>query len=203
MRSCDEIMTLDLRTIDSDASVLEAAQMMRDNSVGFLPICDPQTRRLIAVVTDRDLVTRLCASDKRASETYVLEVATGGPVCCYEGTDLKVVEEAMDYYQVSRLVVVDEDRRPVGVVSLTDILMKERRGPALRTARGVLRREADSPQLPAEGVQLTPSRGVTTASAEPSQPSAEELYHRSGPASSREDYIVGGQETRAIKEFPR
>ena len=204
MKTCGDLMTYDLRAIASDATALEAAQMMRDNSIGFLPVSDRASGRLVAVVTDRDLATRLCAADLRASETFVLEVATGGPVCCYEGTELPLAEEAMGYYQVSRLVVVDPEGQPIGVVSLTDILMNDRGGRAVRTARNVLKRESESPQPAVDRIVLTPGDGQPPPRpAEEVIPSAEDLYHNSGPVSSREDYILGGRETRAIKEFPR
>ena len=204
MKKCSELMTIDLRWIASTATALEAAQVMRENSIGFLPICDAVSGQLIAVITDRDLVTRMVAVDGIPSETSVLTVATGGPISCREDSDITVAEEAMRNFQISRIVVVDDLTRPIGVLSLTDLLMGERDRRALSTARGVLEREAGSPQLSAEGVMLTPSQPLDDRDQElPDERGPEESYERSTTAVNREAVIIGGRDTRDMKEFPR
>jgi CBS domain-containing protein len=204
MKKCSELMTIDLRWIASTATALEAAQVMRENSIGFLPICDAVSGQLIAVITDRDLVTRMVAVDGIPSETPVLAVATSGPISCREDSDITVAEAAMRNFQISRVVVVDELTRPIGVLSLTDILMGERDRRALSTARGVLEREAASPQPSAEGVMLTPSEPLEDRDQElPAEPGPEAIYDRSTTAVNREAVIIGGRDTRDMKEFPR
>jgi CBS domain-containing protein len=204
MKKCSELMTIDLRWIASTATALEAAQVMRENSIGFLPICDSVSGQLVAVVTDRDLVTRMVAVDGIPSETPVLSVATGGPISCREDSDITVAEQAMRNFQISRIVVVDELTRPIGVLSLTDLLMGERDRRALSTARGVLEREAASPQPSAEGVTLTPSEPLDGHHHNLSdERSPEAAYDRSTTAVNREAVIIGGRDTRDMKEFPR
>jgi hypothetical protein len=58
---------------------------------------------------------------------------------------------------VSRVVIVDRDAHPVGVLSLTDIIMAEDVRHAVRTVRGVLEREAGGPHAPVERIRLTAS----------------------------------------------
>ena len=199
MKKCQDVMRIDLKVVSSAATAFEAARTMRDNSVGFLPMCDPETGRLVGVITDRDLVTRMSANDLRPSETRVAEIATRAPAVCRSADSLTTAEKMMMSLDISRVVIVDEDAHPVGVVSLTDIIMGRRARRALRTARGVLEREAAGPQPPIESIVLTPSDPIPPQG---SEPSGEEFSRESGTAMSRRDAIIGGRETSGMKEFP-
>lgn len=201
MKKCSDLMTLDLRWIPSHASALEAAQVMRESSVGLLPLCDARSGRLLGVVTDRDLVTRLCALDGRPSETPVRAVATNEPVAISEDADVRDAEATMREFQISRIVVVDRAFRPVGILSLTDIMMGERDRRALDTARAVLSREAHMPIE--DGALLDAELSPDETNPEPIAPAAEEIYESSTTAVNREGYIIGGHTTREMKEFPR
>jgi CBS domain-containing protein len=127
MKKCCELMATTFFTLPSTASVLDAARKMRDHGVGFLPVCDPASKQLVGVVTDRDLVTRMCADDRRPSETSLGEVIVARPAYCLEDSDALAAEEAMFRHHVSRLVVVDLQRRPVGVLGLATVLKALRR----------------------------------------------------------------------------
>jgi CBS domain-containing protein len=127
MKTCRDLMATTFFTLPSNASVLEAARMMREHGVGFVPICDPASNELVGVVTDRDLVTRMCADDRRPSETQLSEVAVGHPAYCLEESDVLAAEEAMYRHRVSRLVVVDLHRRPVGILGLAMVQKTLRR----------------------------------------------------------------------------
>jgi CBS domain-containing protein len=127
MKKCSEVMARTFFTLPASASVLDAARMMRDRNVGFLPIVDPATGQLSGVVTDRDLVTRMCAYDRRPSETSLAEVTLARPAYCLEESDVLAAEEAMFRHHCSRLVVVDVQRRPVGVLGMAAVLKALRR----------------------------------------------------------------------------
>lgn len=88
----------------------------------------------MGLVTDRDLVTRMCADDRRPSETALSEVTTGRPPYCLEGSDVLAAEETMFHHHTSHLVVVDIERRPVGVLGLATVLKALRRTAARRPA---------------------------------------------------------------------
>ena len=201
MKKCKDLMNVELKMIAKAATALEASQTMRDNSIGFLPVCDPTTGRLVGVITDRDLVTRMCASDTRPSEVRVADVATAVPAVCHADDHITQAETLMMSSDISRLVVVDEDAHPIGVLSLTDLIMDGRRGRAIRKAQGVLGRGAAGPHVPVESIELTPSGPDAAPSTSP-EPSAQETYESSETAQSRDDYIAGGRERRAYKEFP-
>jgi CBS domain-containing protein len=153
---CQDLMTLDVRWIRDMATVQEAAVAMRDNSIGFLPVCDGEGN-LVGVVTDRDLATRATADNRVPAATPVSQVMSSPPIVCLEEEPVQRAEEVMAESQLTRLPVLGPNNRLVGVISLADIVTRRRDGEALRTARGVLARDSAGPHPPIEGIHLTPS----------------------------------------------
>ena len=97
----------------------QAARSMRDENVGFLPVCDWE-HRVIGAVTDRDLALRLVA-EGLDTNVPVVDVMTHEVVACHPDDDLERAEEVMGASRKSRLVVVDDFGRLAGVLSLSDI----------------------------------------------------------------------------------
>lgn len=182
---CRDLMNVNPEWISSAATVMAAAGIMRDRSVGVLLVIDPGQGRLRGVVTDRDLAIRVCADNKRPDETLVADIATTDVVTCGEGDDVSVAETKMRDFEKSRVVIVDGTGEPVGILSLADVLSRDRRGRALKTARGVLGRESKGQQTPPDRIKLTPST-VADEDAAARQPSV----------------MVGGSREGSMKEFP-
>lgn len=153
---CQDLMTMDLRWVGDAASVQEAAASMRDNSIGFLPVCDVGGT-LVGVVTDRDLATRAAAANRVPATTTVAEIMSKPAIVCLEEEPIQRAEELMASQQLTRLPVIGPNNRVVGVISLADIVTRRRGSRALRTARGVLARDSAGPHTPIEDVHLTPS----------------------------------------------
>jgi CBS domain-containing protein len=189
---CADLMNLDLRVLPSTATVRQAAFLMRDSSLGFLPVCDEEGRPL-GVLTDRDIAVRAAAMDRLSGTIPVLEVMTGPPIVCWEHEELAVAERRMIERGVSRLVVVDAGGVVVGILSLTDLLRREPQRRALAVARGVLAREAQGPHFPIERIRLTPGE----------LPAVGLDAHDVRRGSGLEGVIAGGSATRSMKEFPR
>lgn len=154
---CQDIMSLDLKWVLDTATVRDAAVSMRDNSIGFLPVCDADGN-LVGVVTDRDLATRAAASNRAPDVTPVKEVMSAPVVVCLEEEPIQQAEAVMADKQLTRLPVLGPNNRVVGVISLADIVTRARRREALRTARGVFARDSAGPHPPTESIRLTPSR---------------------------------------------
>lgn len=182
---CGELMKRELEWVTGATSVLDAARLMRDRSVGFLLISNPLATEDVGVVTDRDLAIRVCAEGLDASTTPIGQVATTGVVSCTEEEELATVEERMGEAQKSRILVTDSGGRIVGVLSLTDILRGDGARRAVRTANAVLSREADGPHAPLESIRLTAST-----------PEDEEL------AMNRQPVPIVGAHRGSMKEFP-
>jgi CBS domain-containing protein len=143
--------------ISGAASVRQAASLMRDQSIGILLVSGDLPDRFVGVVTDRDLAIRACAQGLSVDDTPVSAVATPDVFVCLDIENLKSAEERMRDAQASRLIVVNSYGHPVGILSLTNILHGDRSWRALKTARGVLRHEAEVPHPPLESIKLTPS----------------------------------------------
>jgi signal-transduction protein with cAMP-binding, CBS, and nucleotidyltransferase domain len=153
-----ELMNLDPEWIPSSATALEAARIMRDRSRSYLLVFDlTPERRLRGIVTDRDLAIRVCAENKLAETTPVVDVATSEVVSCEQDDDLRVAEQKMRDAEMSRLVVLDKAGEVVGVLCLVDILRHSGRGRAVKTAEAVLAKDARGSQTPPERIKLTPS----------------------------------------------
>jgi CBS domain-containing protein len=114
-----ELMTKVVTMIDSSATLVEAAELMREEDVGVLPVGD--SGRPIGMLTDRDIVIRALADDKDPANTSVREVLTPRVTTIYEDRDVGEAAELMAKDQVRRLLVVDHQQNPVGIISLGDL----------------------------------------------------------------------------------
>ena len=114
-----QILTRDVETIRPDTSVQEAAQRMRSMDVGSLPICDG--RRLLGMVTDRDITIRITAAGRDAASTPVRDAMTPEVDFVFEDQDVSDAARIMKDRQIRRLPVLSRDRQLVGIVSLGDV----------------------------------------------------------------------------------
>jgi CBS domain-containing protein/osmotically-inducible protein OsmY len=118
MRIAD-VMTRDVRVIQPDRTIRDAARLMDDLNVGVLPVCDG--RKLVGMITDRDITVRATAAGLAPGETRVREVMTDEVEWCSEDDDVDEIVETMSRRQIRRLPVVSRDRRLVGIVALGDL----------------------------------------------------------------------------------
>jgi CBS domain-containing protein len=99
-----------------------AAQSMRAEDVGALPVVDGhQTRKLIGIVTDRDLAMRVVGQGRDAKSTMVREVMTPNPMTCRPSDDLDAALEIMAQRQVRRVPIVNNDGQVVGIIAQADV----------------------------------------------------------------------------------
>lgn len=113
-----EAMTRDVRVVNPDESIIEAAKMMADCDCGVLPV--GENDRLVGMITDRDIVVRALAQGKTA-DTKIRDVMSADVKYCFEDDDLDNVARNMGDIQMRRLPVVDQNKRLTGIVSLGDI----------------------------------------------------------------------------------
>jgi CBS domain-containing protein len=137
----EEIMVRDVVTIDSGATLLDAAKKMREANVGMLPVVEGGVLR--GVLTDRDLVVRAIAREADPSSTRVGNCATEKPLAVRPEWDVDRAMDLMGRRQIGRLPVVDEQNRPIGIVTLSSLALRAREdAEALSTAKAVARRSA-------------------------------------------------------------
>jgi CBS domain-containing protein len=120
-RTVEEVMTTNPRTVNADATVLEAAQVMRDSDIGDVIIVD--NREVTSIVTDRDIAVRGVAEGRDAESTAVGEIATSGVEAIEPDASVDDALRMMREHDIRRLPVV-KDGRPVGIVSLGDLAVE-------------------------------------------------------------------------------
>ena len=117
-----EIMTIDVHVIVPECNLQEAAQKMMNLNVGALPVCDG--KKLLGIVTDRDITLRAVASGNDIHNTKAREIMSSPLVYCFEDQEIEEVSRIMEVKQIRRLVVLNQEKKLVGIVSLGDIAVK-------------------------------------------------------------------------------
>lgn len=133
VRDC---MTTGVRIINPTTTLREAAQLMREQDTGFLPVGDND--RLVGSITDRDITIRAVCEGKDPNATPVREAMSEHIVYCFDDQDTGEAAELMCQKQIRRLAVLNHDKRLVGVLSLGDIAERDSdKSPAERALEGV------------------------------------------------------------------
>jgi CBS domain-containing protein len=114
-----KVMSSEPRTVGGDATVVDAARLMRDEDVGLVPIVDGE--KLAGTITDRDIAIRVVAEGKDPQSTKAMDVASRELVTIDPQQDLDEALRLMARHQVRRLPVVEEDGRLVGIVAQADV----------------------------------------------------------------------------------
>ena len=124
MKAIAEIMTRGVTTIEPDASLQRAAELMRDQDVGALPVCEG--KRLLGMVTDRDITIRATARGLLPSDGRVSDVMSQKASWCYEDQSVGEVLQQMGDEQIRRMPVVSRDSMELaGMVSLGDLALRQ------------------------------------------------------------------------------
>jgi CBS domain-containing protein len=114
-----DVMTSSPQVIRPEATVAEAASLMRRLDVGAIPVCDG--RRLQGMITDRDIVVRSVSDGRDPHLTTVRDVMTDEIVYAFEDDPVDRAASLMRDRQIRRLPIVDRDKDLVGIVSLGDL----------------------------------------------------------------------------------
>ncbi|MFF4191823.1 CBS domain-containing protein [Nonomuraea sp. NPDC001831] len=113
-----DVMSTGAECIAAHETLDRAAQMMRNNDVGALPVCGPDDR-VTGIITDRDIVIKCVAAGHDPAQVTAGELATGLVWVAADAT----VQEAlsrMEQNQIKRLPVLENDRI-VGMISEADL----------------------------------------------------------------------------------
>jgi CBS domain-containing protein len=114
-----EIMTPEVERMQKDLTVQEVAQKMKTLDVGLIPVYNDD--RLVGMITDRDITIRAVAEGRDPSKTPVNAVMTPEVVYCYEDQTIDDAAKVMEEQQIRRLIILNRDKRLVGIVSLGDL----------------------------------------------------------------------------------
>lgn len=117
-----EVMTPGVVAVRPDASLVEAAQLMRAQDIGDVVVADGQ--RIVGVLTDRDITVRAVAEGVDPLTVSAGSVCTPDPVMVAPDDPVEAAVALMRTHAVRRLPVV-ENGLPVGVVTLGDLAEAE------------------------------------------------------------------------------
>ena len=148
-----QILTRDVETSRPDTTVKEAAQRMRSGDIGSLPVCDG--RRLLGMVTDRDITIRVTAEGRDATNTPVTDAMTPEVAFVFEDQDVQEAARVMKERQIRRLPVVNREKQLVGIVSIGDLAVAGDD----RTSGDTLQQVSEPSHGNAEGMARTQPRG--------------------------------------------
>jgi CBS domain-containing protein len=121
MQQLKDLMSRDVKVINPDMTIGEAAQKMRDGDFGMLPVGEDD--RMIGTISDRDIAIRAIAEGKDA-DTKVRDVMSEGIAWAYEDDSVEKAALIMSERQVRRLPVVNRNKRLVGIVALGDFAVE-------------------------------------------------------------------------------
>jgi CBS domain-containing protein len=118
-----DVMTSNVVTVEAGTSVVDAARVMIQEEKGPLPVVEGE--RVVAIVTDRDLVARVLAAGRDPNSVIVDEVATKDLVTAEPNLEVDEARRMLAQHQLDRLLVVEEGDRLVGILSEADIRADE------------------------------------------------------------------------------
>ncbi len=128
----EEIMTRDPAYATINTSLHEVAQKMADNDCGMIPVLETEeNKKLVGVITDRDLALRTIAHNKNPLQMIAGEVMTDAVITVQPETSVEDCIATMERNQIRRVLVVDKAGSLTGIVAQADIA---RMAPPLETA---------------------------------------------------------------------
>lgn len=119
MTTAREIMSNKIVTIESNVSAAEIAKIMDKNKVSSIIITKDQIP--IGIVTERDLVSKIVAQNKKPSEVKTSDITTSPLIVVSPLTPTDEVAEKMVDKKIRRVVVMDLDQ-PLGIITVTDFI---------------------------------------------------------------------------------
>jgi CBS domain-containing protein len=122
MKKCSEVMTKNPVCCLPTDTVSKVAQLMKSKNIGPVPIIEnEQTKKLVGVVTDRDLALKIVADGRDPKSTKAEEVMTHKVVTVHAEDNLQKALDAMAEHKLRRILVVDDNHAIVGIIAQADV----------------------------------------------------------------------------------
>jgi len=100
---------------------------MCEHNIGSVPVVmDQESRKLVGVITDRDLCCSVVADGLDPKTTTIEKFMTLNPVTCREEEDLENCERLMQEHQIRRIPIVDVKDGVIGIVAQADLALKDK-----------------------------------------------------------------------------
>ena len=125
MKKCEEVMTKNPVCCLPEDNVIKVAEMMKRTNIGSIPVIEnEQTRKLVGIVTDRDLAMKIVAEGRDAKSTKVETVMTHKVIACRPDDDVQKALEAMSEHQLRRIPIVDSNNKILGIIAQADVAVR-------------------------------------------------------------------------------
>jgi len=121
--SVSDIMTPNVKTIGRVATIAEAIDIIRDEGVSSLIVERHDESDEFGMLTIRDIAREVVATDRPATRTSVYEIMTKPVLTVASQMNIKYAVRLLVRYAVSRAVVVDHERNPIGIITLRDMVL--------------------------------------------------------------------------------
>lgn len=122
MAKCSEVMTREPACCEAGESISRVAGMMKTEDVGSVPVVEShEDKKLIGIVTDRDLVVKVLAGGGNVERATVRDAMTANPASCREDDDIDKAVKLMSERQVRRMPIVDAQGRLTGIIAQADV----------------------------------------------------------------------------------
>jgi CBS domain-containing protein len=122
MNKCSDIMTKELVYSSPGDKVSDVAHLMKTEDIGpVLIVNDSNGKRLVGIVTDRDLALKVVGEGLDPTTTNVEAVMTSNVITCHADDIVENAMQAMAQYQLRRIPVVDDQGMLVGIISQADV----------------------------------------------------------------------------------
>ena len=118
-----EVMTTDVGICRPEDNLTKAAEIMWQKDCGVVPVVDEENR-VVGLITDRDICIAVASRRQTTEQIKAREMFLGEPFVCAPEDNLKDVLRRMRKRKVRRLPVTGENKELIGIVSLSDILLK-------------------------------------------------------------------------------
>jgi CBS domain-containing protein len=118
-RHVRDVMTANPKTVGEKDNIREAARIMKSQDTGVVPVVDG--KKIVGLITDRDIVVRGLAEGKNLESTNVNEIMTKSVRSVPETATIDEVLDLMSSADIRRIPVVNENQELVGIVSIGDI----------------------------------------------------------------------------------
>jgi len=125
MKKCNEVMTKNPVCCLPTDMVSKVAQLMKSKDIGPIPIIEnDQSKKLVGIVTDRDLALKVVAEGRDPKSTKAQDVMTHKVVTCRAEDDVQKALDSMAGHKLRRIPVVDNNNGIVGIIAQADVAMR-------------------------------------------------------------------------------
>lgn len=118
-----DLMVSDVVTVERGTGVVDAAKRMIQEKKGPLPVVDGD--RVVAMVTDRDMIARVVAEGRDPNTCSVDDIATSELVTARPEQAVDEARQLMEQHELDRLLITEEGGRLVGIISEGDLRAEE------------------------------------------------------------------------------